>query len=100
MLLLTMTICLAVVLTPVLTSALLQNSSPNIKSSCNTRTTPQFKVNGKPYQFQPDSNFNADDFLHYTSAEAHQHPWLATLISITILMVMIFGIISCANSEF
>lgn len=99
MLLLTMTICLAVVLTPVLTSALLQNSSPNIKSSSNNRTS-QFKVNGKPYQFQPDSNFNADDFLHYTSAEAHQHPWLATLISITILMVMIFGIISCANSEF
>ena len=38
-----------------------------------------------------------DDLILY-NAEAHQHPWLATTISLIILMTLIFGIIYIANS--
>lgn len=37
------------------------------------------------------------DNVHY-NAEAHQHPWLATTISMIILLLLIFGIIYIANN--
>mmetsp|Transcript_3097 Transcript_3097/g.5811 ORF Transcript_3097/g.5811 Transcript_3097/m.5811 type:complete len:120 (+) Transcript_3097:134-493(+) len=37
------------------------------------------------------------DNVHY-NAEAHQHPWLATTISMIILLLLIFGIIYVAGN--
>jgi len=54
-------------------------------------------LNGAPFVLKPDACFTSLLTTH-TNAEAHQHPWLATVVSMTILLVMIFGIINCSNS--
>mmetsp|Transcript_13327 Transcript_13327/g.27206 ORF Transcript_13327/g.27206 Transcript_13327/m.27206 type:complete len:99 (-) Transcript_13327:83-379(-) len=54
------------------------------------------RVGGKPIVFYAGVG-DMDDEVHF-NAEAHQHPWLATSISMFILLFLIFFIIRFAES--
>jgi len=54
------------------------------------------RIEGKPMVFC-DGMGDMDDNVHF-NAEAHQHPWLATFISMSILIFLIFGIIHYSNN--
>ncbi|GMH54916.1 hypothetical protein TrRE_jg5543 [Triparma retinervis] len=54
------------------------------------------RIGGKPMVFYAGDG-DMEDEIHYNS-EAHQHPWLATSISLFILLFLIFFIIRFAAS--
>jgi hypothetical protein len=68
------------------------SSSPSSSFSCSDPLC----VSGQPYQFFAGQGDVHQQFAY--NAEAHQHPWLATAVSIGILLLLIMAVLCLASS--